>query len=333
MRALGLLGSPRKKGNTDRLLSLFMDRLAGLGVETQTIDVCRRHIEPCRELTVCETKGTCPIDDDMHKAIYGLLRDADLVILASPVFFYGVSAQLKALIDRCQTLWARKHLLKLNDSRHKLRRGFLLSVGATGGKQLFDGIHLTAKYFFDAVAARYAGSLTYRHIEKRGQIMELPSLAEDVAAAADQLADGLAGRPKVIFACRENAGRSRMAAAFARIHAGDRLDVISAGSAPAAAVNPVMVAAMAEKGIDMGFSTPRPLDRALDGSPPAVLITMGCGEACPHLPGTLRLDWDLPDPAGKEIDFVRQVRDTIEEKVIDFLNQHPDLQPKPRGEL
>jgi multimeric flavodoxin WrbA len=323
MRALGLLGSPRKKGNTDLLLSLFMERLAQMGMEIQTIDVCRRHIEPCKELTVCETKGTCPIDDDMSREIYGLLRAADIVVLASPVFFYGVSAQLKALIDRCQTLWARKHLLKINDPAHGFRRGFMLSVGATGGKQLFDGIHLTAKYFFEGVAANYAGSLTYRHIEKRGDILQHPTMAEDVAAAAAQLADGLAGRPKVIFACRENAGRSQMAAAFARLHAGPKLDVTSAGSQPAAKVNPIMAAAMAEKGIDLGFAVPQSLEQALAGGPPAALVTMGCGEQCPVLPGTLRLDWDLPDPAGRDIDFVREVRDTIEQKVTDFLNTYP----------
>ena len=158
MFALGLQGSPRKKGNSDILLSLLMDALHQEGVVTQTIDVCRRHIEPCKEMTVCEKKGTCPIDDDMAE-IYGLLRRADIVVAASPIFFYNVSAQLKALIDRCQTLWARKYMLHLKDPGHDVRRGFMLSVGATAGKQLFDGVHLTAKYFFDGVSAAYSGSL------------------------------------------------------------------------------------------------------------------------------------------------------------------------------
>ena len=157
MLALGLQGSPRKKGNSELLLAAFMQELAHLGVDTQTIDVCRRHIEPCRELTVCEKKGVCPIDDDMGKEIFGLLRKADIVVAASPIFFYNVTAQLKALIDRCQTLWARKYMLKLKDPGHSVRRGYMLSVGATSGKQLFDGLNLTAKYFFDGISARFSG--------------------------------------------------------------------------------------------------------------------------------------------------------------------------------
>lgn len=323
MLALGLQGSPRKKGNTDVLLSLFMESLAAMGIETHVVQVCRQHIEPCKELTVCETKGICPIDDDMGRDIYPLLRRADIIVAASPVFFYGVTAQLKALIDRCQTLWARKHLLKLNDPGNGVRRGFLLAVGATGGKQLFDGLNLTAKYFFDAVAAQFSGSLTYRGIEKRGQIKDRPGLRDDVAQAAKALAGDLAQRPKVIFACRENAGRSQMAAAFARLHAGDRLDVSSAGSQPATAVNPVMAAAMQEIGIDMGFVTPQSLDQALAGSAPAALITMGCGEQCPVLPNTRRMDWALPDPAGQPLDVVRGLRDVIEEKVKAFIKAYP----------
>jgi arsenate reductase (thioredoxin) len=323
MLALGLQGSPRKNGNTDVLLSLFMEALAATQMDTHVVHVCRRHIEPCKELTVCEKKGLCPIDDDMGRDIYRLLRQADIIVAASPVFFYGVTAQLKAMIDRCQTLWARKHLLKLDDPGHRIRRGFMLAVGATGGKQLFDGLNLTAKYFFDAVAARFTGGLTYRHIEKRGQIKEHPSVHDDVAKAARQLAAGLAGRPKVVFVCRENAGRSQMAAAFTRLHAGDRLDVASAGSQPAARVNPVMVDAMQEIGIDMGFCAPQSLDQALAGGPPAALVGMGCDEQCPVLPGAVRLDWDLPDPAGRSIDFMRGLRDTIEQKVKAFIATYP----------
>lgn len=318
MFAIGLQGSPRKKGNSDILLSMFMDALAGHGMETETIDVCRRNIEPCKEMTVCERKGICPIDDDMVE-IYGLLRRADIVVAASPIFFYNVTAQLKALIDRCQTLWARKYTLKLKDPGYQIRRGFMLAVGATSGKQLFDGLNLTAKYFFDGIAAQFAGNLTYRRVESRGQIKEHPGVADDVSAAAASLADGLTGRRKVLFACRENACRSQMAAAFARLHGGDRWDVISAGSEAKEQVNPDMVAVMAEKGIDMGFAATRSLENAISSHTPEVLVTMGCGEQCPVLPGVRRLDWDLPDPAGRSIEFMRTVRDDIETKVKAFI--------------
>ena len=315
MFALGLQGSPRKKGNSDLLLAEFMAALSDHGARTQIIQVPGRHIEPCKELTVCEKRGICPIDDDMGREVYALLRRADIVVAASPVFFYNVSAQLKALIDRCQTLWARRYMLKLKDPGHKVRRGFLLAVGATKGKQLFDGFHLTAKYFYDALAARYAGSLTYRGVEGRGAIMQHPTMPADVARAAEELMDGLAGRRKVLFACRENACRSQMAAAFTRLYGGDRLDVRSAGSEPAAAVNPVMVEVMQEKGIDMGFLTTASLQEAIDAEAPDAIITMGCAEQCPFVPGAERIDWDLPDPAGQGIDVMRDIRDRIDDMV------------------
>lgn len=323
MLALGLQGSPRKKGNTEILLSMFMDALAQRGADTQIVEVCRRHIEPCKEYTVCEKKGVCPIDDDMQRDVYGLLRRADIIVAASPVFFYGVTAQLKALIDRCQTLWARKYLLKLNDPGHRTRRGFVLAVGATSGKQLFEGINLTAKYFFDAVAADYTGSLTYRRMESRGQIKSHPTVREDVIRSAEALAGGLVQRPKVLFACRQNACRSQMAAAFARLHGGDRLDVASAGSQPAPAVNPLMVEVMQEKGIDMGFCTTQSLENAIGRHAPEMIVGMGCGEQCPAVPGAQRQDWDLPDPDGRSGDFMRSVRDAIETKVKAFVASYP----------
>ena len=312
MLAIGLQGSPRKKGNSDQLLAMFMEALHQRGAHTQTIQVVRRHIEPCKELTVCERKGYCPIDDDMGREIYGLLRQADIIVAAAPIFFYNVPAQLKALIDRCQTLWARKYALKLKDPGHAVRRGFLLGVGATRGKQLFDGMHLTAKYFFDAAAADYAGSLTFHGVEGRGDILKQPDLEEQVSRAADQLMDGLAGRRKVLFACRENACRSQMAAAFARLHAGRSLDVACAGSEPAQQINPMMTAVMEELGIDMAFLTPQSLEAAVSRNRPDEIITMGCGEQCPVLPGVKRLDWNLPDPADQPVEVMRRVRDQIE---------------------
>jgi multimeric flavodoxin WrbA/protein-tyrosine-phosphatase len=323
MLALGLQGSPRKKGNSDLLLAAFMQELTRLGIDTQTIDVCRRHIEPCKELTVCEKKGICPIDDDMGREIFALLRKADIVVAASPIFFYNVTAQLKALIDRCQTLWARKYMLKLKDPGHALRRGYMLSVGATSGKQLFDGLNLTAKYFFDGISARFAGSLTYRRIEARGQILDHPTVQTDVSKAVRELTQDLVGRRRVLFACRENACRSQMAAAFARLYGGERLDVASAGSEPALQINPVMVEVMQEKGIDMGFGITQSLDAAIAGFKPEIIVTMGCGEQCPFVPGAERQDWELPDPAGQSIDVMRGVRDKIETMVNALIDTSP----------
>jgi arsenate reductase (thioredoxin) len=123
-----------------------------------------------------------------------------------------------------------------------------------------------------------------------------------------------AAKPSVLFVCVHNAGRSQMAAGFARRYGGDALVVRSAGSDPAQAVNPVAVAAMAEIGIDIADQTPTKLDYdtayATD-----VIITMGCGDACPVFPGKRYEDWKLDDPAGQGIDVVRPIRDDIHTRV------------------
>ena len=315
MLVLGLQGSPRKKGNTRFLLSTLLDEAERLGARTHTIEVASRNIVPCKELVVCEKKGFCPIDDDMKHGIYALLREADVILLASPVFFYNVTAQLKALIDRCQTLWARKYRLKLADPARKYRRGFLLAAGATRGRNLFEGMKLTAHYFFDAVGAEFAGSLTYHGIEGPKDMQKHATVRDDIKQAARDLIEPLTNRQKVLFACRENACRSQMAGAFAQHYAGDRIDVATGGSQPAGAVNPIMVEVMQEKGIDMAFRGPQTIETALGNGLPATIVTMGCREACLHVSGARMLDWDLPDPSGQGLDVMREVRDQIEDNV------------------
>jgi multimeric flavodoxin WrbA len=253
MLALGLQGSPRKKGNSDLLLAMFMEELARRGVATHTLPVCQMKIEPCKELTVCERNGTCPIEDDMAAVVYPLLRQADIVVAATPVFFYSVSAQIKALIDRCQLYWARKYILKIRDPGHVLRRGFLLAVGASGGKQLFDGLHLTAKYFFDAIDAEYAGHLTYKKVEARGAIKNHPGVVEDVTRAVDGLLGDLARRPKILFIGAPGDSRISMAAAFLKLHGGRKYDVAAAAESVTALTTMAVEKAMAEKGIDVGY--------------------------------------------------------------------------------
>lgn len=119
------------------------------------------------------------------------------------------------------------------------------------------------------------------------------------------------GTPAVLFLCVHNAGRSQMAAGFMRHLAGDRIDVHSAGSAPGAALNPVAVEAMRERGIDITAAAPQRWDEAMVRAAD-VIVSMGCGDECPVYPGTRRLDWELRDPAGQGIDTVREVRDEIE---------------------
>ena len=124
--------------------------------------------------------------------------------------------------------------------------------------------------------------------------------------------------PAVLFVCVHNAGRSQMAAGYLQHLAGERVRVLSAGSAPASALNPVAVAVMAEDGIDISANTPQVLT---DGDVKAsdVVITMGCGDACPIFPGTRYEDWKLDDPAGQGIEQVRPIRDDIRGRVEQLL--------------
>lgn len=322
MFVLGLQGSPRKKSNTKFLLSACMTAAEKLGARTCVVEVVKKNIKFCIGCGFCEKNGYCITpDDDMKPEIYPLLREADVILLASPIYFYNVTAQLKALIDRSQALWSRKYKLNLTDPARNYRRGFLLSLGATKGKNLFEGVTLTARYFFDAVGAGYAGSLTYWQIENSGDMKKHPTVQQDVEQAVADLLKPFQGRKKVLFACRENACRSQMAGAFAQIIGGAKLEVCTGGSRPADQINPVMVEAMEEKGIDMAFRRPGSLEAAISARPPELIITMGCGEECPFVPGAQSQYWDLPDPAGKPIDFMRNVRDEIEKRVKDLVSK------------
>jgi protein-tyrosine-phosphatase len=124
--------------------------------------------------------------------------------------------------------------------------------------------------------------------------------------------------PEILFLCVHNAGRSQMAAAFARQLGADRVVIHSAGSAPGETLNPAVVAAMDEVGIDISAESPKKLtdQMARDAD---VIVTMGCGDECPFYPGKRYDDWELPDPAGQPIDVVRGVRDDIRRRVSELL--------------
>ncbi|MFD0855897.1 arsenate reductase ArsC [Actinomadura adrarensis] len=130
----------------------------------------------------------------------------------------------------------------------------------------------------------------------------------------------MAGKPSVLFVCVHNAGRSQMAAAYLTHLAGDKVEVRSAGSAPAETVNPSVVAAMAEEGIDISAETPKVLTvEAVQASD--VVITMGCGDTCPVFPGKRYLDWVLDDPAGQGVDAVRPIRDEIRKRIEGLIGE------------
>ena len=318
MFVLGLQGSPRTKGNTAALLSAFLSEAERLGAVTHLVEIASKKISPCLECGTCETEGFCPIDDDMQQ-IYPLLRQADIITVATPIFFYGPTAQMKAVIDRTQALWARKYTLGLTDPNRKQRRGFLLALGATKGKNLFDGTSLTAKYFFDAVGARFEGNLGYRRIEAPGDIEKHPTALMEAKEKAASLITPYLNRKKILFVCTQNACRSQMASAFAQLHAGDRVESFSAGTLPAGEVNPVMVTVMAEMGLDMAFRRPASIAEIPITGTPDLVVSMGCEDACPLFPGLPVEQWDLDDPAGKPASFMRQIRDDIERRVVKLI--------------
>jgi protein-tyrosine-phosphatase len=144
--------------------------------------------------------------------------------------------------------------------------------------------------------------------------------AHDRLHALVRLSESTAVKPAVLFLCIHNSGRSQMAAAWMRHLAGPAVDVFSGGSNPGSAVNPAAVAVMAEKGIDIGDQIPLPwsdeIVEAID-----VVVTMGCGDACPVLPGKRYVDWELEDPAGRPIEDVRPIRDDIEQRVRQLMRE------------
>jgi len=188
VRVLGLFGSPRRGGNTEILLEEVLRGAEKEGAKVERLYLSDFTITPCKECHGCDETGNCIILDDMEK-IYPKLLEADVVILASPIFFYGVTAWTKALIDRSQALWTRKYLLKDPSlgKEGKKRKGFFISLGATKGQKVFEGSILTVKYFFDTFNADYAGDLLFRGVEAKGDILKHPEALQQAFEAGRRL--------------------------------------------------------------------------------------------------------------------------------------------------
>ncbi len=297
MFILGLQGSPRKNGNTDIILKAFMDKADRAGATTHTIQVAKAGVAACKGCGYCETHGTCVITDDpMATEIFGLLRQADLVVAASPVYFYGVSAQIKGLIDRCQTFWSRKYVYKLKDPLASTRQGILLSMAASRGRQLFDGIHLTAKYFFDAIDARYEHALTYRGIEGKGDIRKREGLNADLDDLIEKTVRPMLSRKKVLFVSPQGACRAPLAAAMAQQAHGSKIRTDFAGLRPASELSDSMLQAMQANGTDLGYRKPATIDQAFKGAMPDLVIAVDKTINDDPIPGITTHCWPLDAP-------------------------------------
>lgn len=312
MLVLGLQGSPRKSGSSDYLLKRFLKEVEKTGVEVQMLDTTRVNIRPCIGCGHCEKKGFCVInDDDMTASIYPLLRKAQVVVAASPVFFYNVTSQLKALIDRTQALWSRKYRFRLSDPLSTSRKGFFLSMGGSRGKKLFDGIHLVATYFFDAIDADYSGSLTYPEIETAADFQKMPDLDIEISRAAHVLMSSLCERKRILFVGKQDDIRIQMAGALTQYHAGNRFHVVTSGKESGREIHPGVVKAMAEIGIDMAFLQTRSLSNALQDYRPDIIVTLDNDIEIPAIPNITTSVWNLPDPGHASSEMIVQLRDQI----------------------
>ena len=189
MRVLGLAGSPRRGGNTDLLLSEVMRGAASRGAEVKTIILSQLNIAPCQHCDACLETGQCQVKDDMQM-IYDELERADRVVLASPVHFMGVTAQTKAMIDRCQALWVRKYVLKqppLSDRRE--RKGLFISVGGMKLVNLFEPALATVKALFKVLDIAYAGELLFPGVDEKGAITKHPEALKQAFLAGQRLVE------------------------------------------------------------------------------------------------------------------------------------------------
>lgn len=186
MKVLGIMGSPRRQSNTETLLDKALEGATEVGAEVEKVAVSELKISPCREIYACLKDGHCAIKDDMQR-LYEKLLEADHIVFASPIFFYGITSQAKAVVDRCQALWVRRHVLGIGKEDSRIRRGVFISVGATRGEKLFDGAVLTVKYFFDAIGVKYAGDLLIKGIDGKAQIKEHPTALQDAFHLGQQV--------------------------------------------------------------------------------------------------------------------------------------------------
>ena len=190
MRVLGIAGSPRRGGNTDLLLNEVMKGAASRGAEVKTIILSHLKIAPCQHCDGCLETGRCKVEDDMQM-VHSELMKADRIVLASPVHFMGVTAQAKAMIDRCQALWVRKYILKLPPlgDRQVERKGLFISVGGRKVANLFQPALATVKALFKVLDIAYAGELLFPGIDEKGAITKHPDALKQAFLAGQKLVE------------------------------------------------------------------------------------------------------------------------------------------------
>jgi multimeric flavodoxin WrbA len=188
-KLLAILGSPRRKGNTALLFKEAVRGARDGGADVEEVVLRDLKMSPCLEIYGCRKTGRCAINDDFQ-GIYDQLLSCQGLILASPIFFYTVSAHTKILMDRCQSLWVRKYWIEKTPlgKQNAGKKALFISVGATKGKKLFDGVLLTVKYFLDTFDAELWKSLLYRGLDFEGDVLNHPEYLKEAYQAGKEMA-------------------------------------------------------------------------------------------------------------------------------------------------
>ena len=187
-KIVAVYGSPRRKGNTSLLLKKAVQGAREVGADVEEVVLRDLKMSPCLEIYGCKEAGQCVIKDDFQP-VRDQIEASKGLMLASPIFFYAVSAHTKTLIDRCQSLWVKKYWIdKIPYGQWKpIRKGLFISVGATRGKKLFDGALLTIKYFFDVLDMELWKALLYRGLDFEGDVSKHPEFLEEASQAGKEL--------------------------------------------------------------------------------------------------------------------------------------------------
>jgi len=189
---LAIYGSPRRKGNTSTLLKKAVEGARDAGATVEEIVLRDLKMSPCLEIYGCKETGRCAIKDDFQK-VYDQILACEGIMLASPIMFYTVSAHTKILMDRCQSLWVKRYWLEKTPLGKKdfSRKGLFVSVGATKGKRLFEGVLLTVRYFFDALDTELSQALLYRGLDFEGDVEKHPEYLEEAYMAGKNLVSAI----------------------------------------------------------------------------------------------------------------------------------------------
>jgi multimeric flavodoxin WrbA len=189
---LAVYGSPRRQGNTALLLKEVVQGARDGGCPVEEVYLRDLKMSPCLELYGCKQTGRCVIQDDFQD-LYDRLLNCEALLLASPIFFYALSAQTKILLDRCQSLWVKKYWIEKTPfgGREPSRKGLFISVGASQGKRLFEGALLSVRYFFDVLDMELWKTLLFRGLDFEGDVLKHPAYLEEAYQTGLDLARGL----------------------------------------------------------------------------------------------------------------------------------------------